>query len=160
MVRRGVLIQEEYFGSYDASRKHEQFSVTKSVMSALIGIAIEQGTIESVRQPLADFFPVEKFDGLDPRVAQMTLEDVLTMRSGLAWVEDEAALRDLWRSGDWTEYMLSQPLQAAPGEWFNYCSGCSHVLMALVEARRILPQDAYQKAQDKPRFEALLPDSG
>lgn len=33
-------------------------------------------------------------------------------------------------------------------------------LMALVEARRILPQDAYQKAQDKPRFEALLPDSG
>ena len=63
----------------------------------------------------------------------MTLEDVLTMRTGLDWNEGDTAYRDLYVSQDWVQHMLDMPMAALPGSQFNYCSGCSHLLSAIVQ---------------------------
>jgi CubicO group peptidase (beta-lactamase class C family) len=63
----------------------------------------------------------------------MTLEDVLTMRAGLGWVEADSTFTALYRSPDWVEYMFGLPMQSEPGSSFLYCSGCSHLLAAAVQ---------------------------
>jgi CubicO group peptidase (beta-lactamase class C family) len=133
IVRNGYLVSETYFASHSESRLHAQYSCTKSVVSTLVGIAIDKGYIEGVEQPLTDLFPDLDYGNPDPRKERMTLEDVLTMRTGLDWPEDDPAFNALYRSTDWVRFMLSLPMAAAPGTTFNYCSGCSHLLSAAVQ---------------------------
>ncbi len=100
----------------------------------MIGIAIQQGRIQSVDQRVVDFFPGREFDNMDERKAAMTLRDVLTMTSGLAWIDGDPYWEQIRSSPDWLDYMLGLPLAAAPGERFNYCSGCSHILAEILYA--------------------------
>src|SRR5262245_34686660 len=98
VVRDGRLAVEEYFAGSSRDDVHTQQSVTKSVTSLLVGIAIDQGLIRSVREPVLSFFP-EHADlrGVDARRDAMTLEDLLTMRTGLLWSEEPYAGSDLER---------------------------------------------------------------
>jgi len=82
---------------------------------------------------VVDFFPGQEFADLDEQKQAMTLEDVLTMRTGLDWNEGDPAYRDLYVSPDWVQHMLDMPMEAAPGSQFNYCSGCSHLLSAILQ---------------------------
>jgi CubicO group peptidase (beta-lactamase class C family) len=133
IVRDGYVVTEKYYAPYSRDRSHTLYSVTKSFMSALIGIAIQNGFIEGVDLIVVDFFPDRKFDNLDPRKAEMTLQDLLTMRAGLAWVEGETAYRGLSVSPDAISYVLNLPMAAQPGTVFDYCSGCSHVLSGIIQ---------------------------
>lgn len=63
----------------------------------------------------------------------MTLDDVLTMRSGLDWQEGDAVYNSMYRSQDWIKFVLDKPVVVAPGSQFNYCSGCSHLLSAAIQ---------------------------
>ena len=135
VVRNGRLISETYFDGYSASRRHVLFSVTKSVAATLVGMAIAQGKIAGVDQPVLGLLPEAEAGNLDERKQAITLEDLLTMTAGLDWQEGNAAYGSLYRSGDWVEQMLGLPMAAAPGKHFNYCSGCSHLLSAIVEQR-------------------------
>ena len=65
------------------------------------------------------------------------------MTSGLAWVEDDATYEAMYRSADWVKYVLDMPLADRPGTRFNYCSGCSHVLSAIVQANTGLNTRAF-----------------
>jgi CubicO group peptidase (beta-lactamase class C family) len=65
----------------------------------------------------------------------MTLEHLLTMTSGLEWVEGDSAYRAIYASRDWVKSMMDMPMRSQPGAQFNYCSGCSHVLSAIVQAK-------------------------
>lgn len=105
-------------------------SVSKSIISALVGIAIERRILEGIKQPVARFFPGLTKDP-DPRKARITVEDLLTMRSGLestsfdnygAWV----------RSRNWVTYVLSQPLVSEPGTTMEYSTGSTHLLSAML----------------------------
>lgn len=142
VIRNGVIVSENYFMGHEPSTRHVQYSVTKSVSSALIGIAIEQGYIQGVEQRVLDFFPGRNFKNMDARKEAMTLEDVLTMRTGLSWQDGDPYWGQIYRSPDWLEYMLGLPLAAAPGKKFNYCSGCSHILSAILyETTAMTPQE-------------------
>jgi CubicO group peptidase (beta-lactamase class C family) len=133
VIRHGTIVAETYFSSYQRDTPHELFSCTKSFVSALVGIAIAQGAIKGVDQPVLGFFPGRTFANDDPRKQAMTLDNLLTMTSGLDWAEGDPAYIQLVRSADWVQFMLDKPMVEEPGKRFNYCSGCSHVLSAIVQ---------------------------
>jgi len=133
VIRNGYLVSENYFASYDSDIWHEIFSCTKSVISTLIGIAFDKGYIDRLDQRVVDFFPQRKFENLDQRKEEMTLENLLTMSSGLDWPEDNELFRELNKSPDWVNFVLDRPMIKTPGSEFNYCSGCSHVLSAILQ---------------------------
>lgn len=133
IIRHGYLVSENYFRDYQPDTRHELYSVTKSVIATLIGIALDKGYLDGTDQRIVNFFPERTFDNLDEQKKAMTLEDTLTMRTGLDWEEGDPAYRALYTSPDWLEYMLDKPMDSAPGSKFNYCSGCSHVLSAILQ---------------------------
>jgi CubicO group peptidase (beta-lactamase class C family) len=132
VIRNGKIVSETYYAGYKAETRHELYSVTKSFIGTLVGIALEQGLIESLDTPVVDLFPGVSFANPDPRKQAMTVEDLLTMRSGLDWEEGEAAYLELSNSPDWAIFMLDLPMESAPGKEFVYCSGCSHVLSSIL----------------------------
>jgi CubicO group peptidase (beta-lactamase class C family) len=133
VIRHGYLVSETYFGSYQQDTRHDLYSVTKSFVSTLIGIAMDQGSIDRLDQRVVDFFPGKTFANLDPQKQAMTLEDLLTMRSGLDWQEADPTFRAMYMSGDWVKFVLDEKMAASPGSQFHYCSGCSHVLSAILQ---------------------------
>jgi CubicO group peptidase (beta-lactamase class C family) len=133
VIRHGAIVLEKYYPGHDRGEKHVQYSVTKSFTSTLYGIAVDQGKLKGVDFQVKDFFPLEPYENPDPRKESMTMEDMLTMSTGLDWVEGDPAYSRLYMSGDWVKFMMSLPQTAQPGETFNYCSGCSHVILRVVE---------------------------
>jgi len=138
VVRHGYLVAEEYFTPilYNINNTHILFSVTKSVVSSLIGIAIDQGFIDNTSQLLLDFFPDRTISNTSAWKEAITLEDVLQMRSGFQWNEDDYgeyndffAMRD---SDDWAQYVLDRPMAYEPGSTFYYNSGNSHLLATII----------------------------
>jgi CubicO group peptidase (beta-lactamase class C family) len=128
---RGVVVAERYFNGARPTRHANIKSASKSLISALVGIAIERGLIKSVEQPIADFFPSLRAPKSDSRKREITIEDLLTMRSGLestsnryygAWVT----------SRNWVQYVLDRPLLAEPGTYMDYSTGSSHLLSAIL----------------------------
>lgn len=133
ILRNGQIVFEEYYDKNTPETQHVQFSVTKSVISTLIGIAIDQGKLEGIDRKVVDFFPGKTFSAPDPRKAEMTIEDLLTMTSGLDWNEENSSFGALYRSSDWSKWVLDLPMAAEPGQAFSYCSGCSHVLSVILQ---------------------------
>ena len=105
---------------------HTLQSVTKSVTASLIGIAIGQGKISGVNAPLLSFFGDYDVANVDPRLKKATLADLLTMRTGIEWHENDRPLDDtnttlqLEKSKDWIRFTLSQPSDAEPGTKWVY----------------------------------------
>jgi len=127
----GELTEEHYFNGATASRPANLKSASKSIISILVGIAIDQRYLAGVEQPIAGFFPRYFLETEDDDKAAITLEDLLSMRSGLestssrnygAWVQ----------SRDWVRYVLSRPLVAEPGGPMIYSTGSTHLLSAIL----------------------------
>ncbi len=131
LLRNGKIVYEQYFNGSYAEDSNNVASVSKSMLSALVGIAIVQGHITSVEDLLADHLP-QYFEGAsDPRRLELTIRDLLTMTHGLEWRENESE-RLLNRRNDWVREVLSLPVINKPGTVFNYSTGVSHVLSALL----------------------------
>ncbi len=123
----GELLLEEYFNGRSASRTANVKSVSKSVMSALIGIAIDRGHLTSVDQSIADFYG-DRREVADSAVKEsITIGNLLSMQAGLettsfynygAWV----------LSDDWIGFALRQPVRAQPGSRMLYSTGNTHML--------------------------------
>jgi CubicO group peptidase (beta-lactamase class C family) len=133
VIRDNVIVLEKYWNGYQPDSTHELYSVTKSFVSALVGIAIDQNALKGVDQKVIDFFVGRSFANPDPRKSSMTLDHVLTMSSGLRWEEGDPEYQALYTSRDWVSNMLDRPMVAAPGTQFNYCSGCTHLLSAMIQ---------------------------
>jgi CubicO group peptidase (beta-lactamase class C family) len=137
IIRNGQLVLDAPIFPHVRNNKHTIHSCTKSVTSTLIGIAIEQGYIESVRTPVLDFFPTRVVANLDSRKEAMTLEHLLTMTSGFdcqdTWVYDWRGMDEMQQSGDWVLHVLNLPMVALPGELYRYCNGVSLLLSAIIQ---------------------------
>jgi CubicO group peptidase (beta-lactamase class C family) len=133
VIRNGYIVHETYFGSQSADQRHIQYSVTKSYLSTLIGIALDRGDIDRIDHQVLDFFPGITIIDPDPRIESMTIEDLLTMRSGLDWRDTDQDFNNLLRSTDWVQHMLNLPMVAEPGTAFTYCSGCTNLLSAILQ---------------------------
>ena len=123
---------------YQGREVHTLQSVTKSVTSTLIGIAIQRGDIPGVDTPVFELLSDYDLDPVDPRVRDATLEDLLTMRLGIEWHEtdrppdDSNTTLQLEKSANWVEFTLSQPADADPGVKWAYNSGASHLMSAII----------------------------
>lgn len=123
--RDGRLIFERYYRGARRSGRLDVFSVTKSVTSTLIGIALHDGLLRSLDQRLGDFFPKDVQRARDKRVRKITLRHLLTMTSGY---RDVAAIR----SDDWIHTQIDRPLAADPGRGWAYDNGSFHLLSAVL----------------------------
>ncbi len=127
VARHDRLVAERYFRGYAGRRPHNMKSASKSVLSALAGLAVDNGVLE-LDQPIAELLP--EAAGLDdPGKQKITVRHLLTMTSGLestsfgnygSWVA----------SRNWVRAALERPLQAAPGARFAYSTGGTHLLSA------------------------------
>ena len=145
--RNGELVIEEYFRGFSATTLHSLQSITKSFASALIGIAIENGHIADVDEPVLDFFPhwADEFSG-NPLKASMRIEDILTMRTGTDYHENGAdaphwELNALATGLDY--FWLSRPMLRPPGTFWQYDSGGVITLSSVLRNRTGLHADRY-----------------
>jgi CubicO group peptidase (beta-lactamase class C family) len=138
VVHNGYIVAEKYYAPYQQDSPHEMYSITKSVVSALIGIAIQEGYIHSVDDPVLGFFPERTFENDDALKQSITLEHLLTMSSGLAWDWDEMV-----STRDWVQYVLDQLMYIEPGVEFYYGSGNAHVLSAIIQETSGLSSDDF-----------------
>jgi CubicO group peptidase (beta-lactamase class C family) len=132
IVRNNHLVLESYFYPFSASIRHSLFSCTKSIMSALIGIARDKGYLDSLEHSVLDFFPEYSLKISDTRKQAITLENLLTMTTGLEWDEGKDFPAYI-RSSDWVQFTLDMPMVGKPGTVFNYNSGVSHILSAILQ---------------------------
>lgn len=134
VVRNGRLVLDAYFFPFHDGELHDGASVTKSITSTLIGIAIGEGKISGVRAPALSLFPDYQIAHRDSRKDAITIEDLLTMTSGLDCrrAPGEITLREMLRSRDWVKFMLDLPMVADPGRQYSYCSGGMHLLSAVI----------------------------
>ena len=141
---RGALVLERYFNGRRASSPANIKSASKSVISALVGMAIERGHITDVRQPVSAFLADQFATRDDPR-RQITIEDLLTMRSGLESTSNRNY--GVWvTSRNWVRHVLSRPLLNDPGTRMRYSTGNTHVLSAILT--KATGKSTWQFAQD------------
>jgi CubicO group peptidase (beta-lactamase class C family) len=127
----GETILAEAFRGGPLDRPANVKSVSKTLVATLTGAAIARGVLPGVEAPVLPYLAARAPRDLDPRAAEVTVEDLLTMRSGFArtsgggygpWVE----------SDDWVGYILSRPMTAPPGARFAYSTGDYHLLSAVL----------------------------
>lgn len=134
-AKDGVLIDEYYQDGYDETSSFDLHSCSKSFTSALVGIALEQGLIGSIDDPLSDYLP-QVLELPDTDKQQLTLRHLLTHTTGLEWYEwggGTSNWEEFRSAPNWVEYILGQSLVTQPGERFNYGTGATHLMAAALE---------------------------
>ncbi|SDX52175.1 serine hydrolase [Paenibacillus sp. CF384] len=129
ILRGGSLLWEWH--DKNADRVSAIYSCTKSILSALIGIAIGHGHINSIDDPIADYFSSLAATN-DQRKRSIRIKHLLSMTSGLEWPDFDKPYWTMKRADDWISFILSQPMAHEPGEAFAYNSGGSHLLSAIL----------------------------
>jgi CubicO group peptidase (beta-lactamase class C family) len=133
VVKNGHLIAEKYFNEGSVEQKARIQSATKSVTSALVGIALDRGCLSSVDQKMLDSFPEVAGQITDPRKEQITIRDMLQMRAGYPWEETHPALWEGLLSGRYVPLVEGFPLTADPGTEFQYSNLTSNWLGIIVD---------------------------
>lgn len=128
--QNGRFVFEQYFNGKSGGELYNNQSLTKSVMSLLIGIAIDKGYIPSVDEKIVKYFPQLKQD-TDKRKQDITIRQVMNQASGL-WHEDLTRLRQYLTLPDPSGYILKQPLVSAPGKVFHYNNAATHLLSVIL----------------------------
>lgn len=135
VIKDDALVFERYYNGYWVEREHNIFSVTKSVISVLVGIALDKGYISGLDIKAMDYFQeYANLEGVDVRTEDITLEHLITMRAGF---ESESGDNwdDYYYSPDWFEHLLTGEMVADPGTRMNYTSFVAHMLSkVLVES--------------------------
>ncbi len=132
VIRNGDLILERYYHGADQSTAFNVKSVTKSLVSALAGIALKEGFISGLEQKVSDFFPEYFISGDNPQKREINIRHLLTMTSGLEWIENGPIVSTWVASSNWVQFALDLPLVHRPGEIFNYTTAGSHIISAVI----------------------------
>ena len=132
VFHRDSLLRERYFSGARADQPANIKSASKSVISALIGIALERGDLRDIRQPLSELLPSET-RGLDSAHRAITVEDLLTMRAGLQSTSFDK-YGEFVNSRNWVRHALTRPVVASRGEGapMIYSTGSTHILSAVL----------------------------
>lgn len=138
IVKNGCILYENYYNGYKDSDVHHVASVTKSFVSALVGIAIDQGYIKSVDQKVLNFFPEYKVEDEDFLKKAVTIRHLLTMTAPFpfSWKEGNSRSREpldrLRRQKDWIRYCLNLLGQKGKLGEFQYYTAGTHLLSAII----------------------------
>ena len=163
VVRHGRLVFERYFPGADeiwakplgpvahgVEVKHDLRSISKSVTSLLLGIALDRKLIASIDEPVLKFFP-EYTELRTPAKDRIRLRHLLTMSAGLAWNETISYTNPangevrMVRSPDPYRYVLEQPVEEPPVAVFNYSGGATQLLAGVIQRVTGKPLDAFAR---------------
>ena len=129
---------EKYYHGAGKDSLHQIQSQTKSIVSLLMGIAIDKGFVKSENEPVSLYFN-EYFNTGDSLKSLVTIRDLLTMSAGFEW-EEMNAMDDpkndnmnMYRSGKWLDYALTRPMATKPFTQFKYNSGCPMIVAGIIE---------------------------
>ena len=134
IIKNGRLIAERYFNGQDYRAANNMASVMKSFTSSLAGIALREGVLPGLDQTMAGYFPEIDWTQLDPRKSQITIRQILEMRSGFPWEEMTGQFDVLLSNWNWIPLIAEFQLSADPGTRFGYSNLTAH-LMAIILAR-------------------------
>ncbi|MEM6819841.1 MAG: serine hydrolase [Pseudomonadota bacterium] len=142
IARDGKLVFEEYFHGYHRDQTHDSRSAGKTIGSILLGIALRDGALPSIDEPVYPLYGgVDAFANPDPRKAEITLRHIVSMTAGFDCDDDnydnpgnEDIMQEQRAEPDWYRYALSLPLVRAPGERGVYCTGGINLIGGAVEA--------------------------
>jgi len=134
IVRDGVMVLDANFYPYDGITVHDQASVTKSIMTALIGIAADQGKLR-LDDPMLPFFPGRSIANRNASKERITVRHLASMSSGLECTSanDEQTLHEMEMSPDFVQFALDRAVISEPGTRFVYCSPGMHLLSAILQ---------------------------
>lgn len=134
IVRNGDAILDAYFYPYDGSTYHDLASVTKSIMTTLIGIAVDHGELD-LDDTVLSFFPDYSIENRNSLKESITVRHLVSMTSGLQCTArpEEVTLEEMMASSDWVQYAINRPLVYEPGTHFIYDSLGMHLLSAILE---------------------------
>ncbi len=133
VIQNDSILYEKYYDGFGVDSKSNSFSVAKSVVSALMGIAIQDGEIMSLDQKVVDFIP----DLKGPYADQVTVGDLSSMASGQKWIEEYynpfSVTSASYFVKDLDALILAQPINEKPGEAFSYKSGTTQLLGMVIK---------------------------
>lgn len=135
---QGKIIFEKYYHGYPKDSLHQLQSQTKSIVSLLMGIAVDHGFIKDENVPVSAYFPEYFGTGANLR-SRLGIKDLLTMSSGFEW-EEMIPLDDpkndninMYRSNNWLKYALTRSMSREPFSEFKYNSGCPMIVAGIIE---------------------------
>ena len=133
IIKNDSLLYEKYYDDYDRNTKSNSFSMSKSIVSALMGMAIQEGYIKNIDQLVVDFLPELR----GPYANLLTVGDLSSMASGLKWDESYYSPFSIttrsYVEGDLNKLILNQPINKKPGESYSYLSGATQLLAMVIE---------------------------
>ncbi|MFI8380405.1 serine hydrolase domain-containing protein [Leeuwenhoekiella sp. NPDC079379] len=149
--KKGKRIYETYFKGYTASIPHDMRSASKSISSAIVGIAKDQSLFKSVNQSIFDFLPETFQNYKDTLKAQIDLQSLLTMSSGLDAIDyglnanpESLAVEDKYQPRpDWTKSILEAQMIYAPNTHANYGSANPYLLGVAIDSRVSQPLELF-----------------
>lgn len=152
IARHGRLVLDAYFAPFADGQTHEVYSVTKSVVSTLVGMAMRERRISDLRTPVLAMLPETEIAN-DPLKQRLTLAHMLTMTSGLDCRGNGSGnfLQAMEQSRHWTQFALERQLVSSPGSTFAYCAGNMQVMSA------VLSRALGESAADFARHELFAP---
>ena len=143
VIRNGYMVLDAYSYPYDSEIPHHIDACTQSISSALVGIGIDKGYIRDISKPVLDFFPTRVAKNFDANKKAMTLENLLTMTTGLECRDPflylQSGMLDMiipadWRmSKDWVQFVIDLPMAEEPGTRYEYCNGAPFLLSAILQ---------------------------
>lgn len=133
IIRNGYIVAEKYYNGYTPETKQWIYSATKSVLSGLIGVAVEEGYL-TLDERIIDIFSDREIENIDEYKENITVKDLLTMRSGYQFNPRSSYGRVL-EAEDMVQFILDLPMKEEPGMSYNYNSGDSHLLSAIIQEK-------------------------
>ncbi len=133
IIKNNYVVLDVSFYPFQNNYVHDLASVTKSITSLLIGIAIDKKFIKNENEPVFQYFPEYRIT--NDTFKKITIKDLLNMCSGLrcSWDDAEKELNQMTRSADWLKFMFSLPFDTMPGQKFSYCSGNFYLLAEILQ---------------------------
>ena len=134
IIGEGEVLLNGHFYPYDGTTYHDMASCTKSVMTTLIGIAVDHGKL-SLDDKVLSFFPDRTVANRDTRKEMVTVRHLASMSSGFSCIAlpREVTLDEMQASVDWVQFALDRPMATDPGKRFLYDSLGMHLLSAILE---------------------------
>ena len=134
VIKDGKIVGEEYYNGFTKDHPHNIMSVSKSMLSAIAGVALEKGYMDGLDSKMLDYFPGYIYEGMDPRKYDITIRHLLNMRMG---IEQESAdnygvYRELYNSDNWIKKTIEYPLIFDPGERMRYNTFITHILSGII----------------------------
>lgn len=130
VIRNGYIVAERYYHGYNANSGFNIRSVSKSYLSAMTGIAIENGAINNINEKMLDFFPEYRHTGLDTRKQDITIKHLLTMQAGIDHEHNNYSR--LYSTSNWIQSAIEEPLLYNPGTTHSYNTFLTHLLSGII----------------------------